>query len=228
VVVVAGWLKEVLVRNDIPADHITVSRHGLSESMRATQQEAARRRSPRTEKDPLRVGFVGRFTEVKGPHVLVEAVRRLPADVEVETHLYGMTQSEQDRAYLSDMKQSAAGEPRVQFCGPMTDDNRVEAFASFDVLAVPSIWFETGPYTVLEAFAADLPVLGSNHGGIAERVDDGESGVLVPPGDLGAWTTALEELYEAFRNGRWEWALPVLQTSRAISRDMEKMYRYLS
>ncbi len=227
VVVVAGWLKEVLVRNDIPADHITVSRHGLSESMRATQQEAARKRPPRTEEEPLRIGFVGRFTEVKGPHVLVEAVRRLPDDVDVEAHLYGMAQSDGDRAYLSSMKQSAVDEPRVQFRGPMTDDNRVEAFASFDVLAVPSIWFETGPYTVLEAFAADLPVLGSNHGGIAERVDDGKSGVLVPPGDTEAWTTALEQLHEAFRNGRWEWALPDLRTSRTISRDMDRIYRDL-
>jgi glycosyltransferase involved in cell wall biosynthesis len=228
VIVVAGWLKEVLVRNDIPAGHITVNRHGLSENMRTSQQEAGRRRRPRTEEEPLRVGFVGRFTEVKGPHVLVEAVRRLPDDVDVEAHLYGMTQSEQDRAYLSDMKQSAAGEPRVQFCGPMTDDNRVEAFAGFDVLAVPSISFETGPYTVLEAFAADLPVLGSNHGGIAERVADGESGVLVPPGDVGAWTTALKKLRETFRNGQWEWALPTLRTSRAISRDMDQMYRDLA
>lgn len=227
VVVVAGWLKEVLVRNDIPADHITVSRHGLSESMRVTQQEAARKRPPRTKEDPLRVGFVGRFTEVKGPHVLVEAVRHLPDDVEVEAHLYGMAQSDEDQAYLSDMKQEAADESRVQFYGPMTDENRVEAFASFDVLAVPSIWFETGPYTVLEAFAADLPVLGSNHGGIAERVDDGKSGVLVPPGDTGAWTTALEQMRETFRNGQWGWTLPDLRTSRAISRDMHKMYRDL-
>jgi glycosyltransferase involved in cell wall biosynthesis len=228
VIVVAGWLKEVLVRNDIPAGHITVNRHGLSENMRTSQQEAGRRRRPRTEEEPLRVGFVGRFTEVKGPHVLVEAVRRLPDDVAVEAHLYGMAQSDEDRAYLSDMKQSATGEPRVQFCGPMTDDNRVEAFAGFDVLAVPSICFETGPYTVLEAFAADLPVLGSNHGGIAERVDDGESGVLVPPGDVQAWTTALKKLREMFRNGQWEWTLPALRTSRVISRDMDQMYRDFS
>jgi glycosyltransferase involved in cell wall biosynthesis len=224
VVVVAGWLKEVLVRNEIPANHITVSRHGLSESMRATQQEAARRRSPRSEEDPLQVGFVGRFTEVKGPHVLVEAVRRLPDDVDVEAHLYGMAQSEQDQVYLSDMKQSAAGEPRVQFCGPMTDDNRVEAFAGFDVLAVPSIWFETGPYTVLEAFAADLPVLGSNHGGIAERVDHGESGVLVPPGDLEAWAEALRQLYADHRAGRWTWALPSPRANGEVVEAMNKMY----
>jgi glycosyltransferase involved in cell wall biosynthesis len=228
VVVVAGWLKEVLVRNDIPADHITVSRHGLSDSMCATQQEAARKRPPRTKEDPLRVGFVGRFTEVKGPHVLVEAVRRLPDNVGVKAHLYGMAQSDEGRAYLSDMKHSATDEPRVQFCGPVTQANRVEVFAGFDVLAVPSIWFETGPYTVLEAFAAEIPVLGSNHGGIAERVDDGTSGVLVPPENTRAWSEALEQLHERFRDGQWVWTLPDLRTSRAISKEMEEIYQEAS
>mgnify|MGYP002761201733 CR=1 FL=1 len=225
VVVVAEWLKEVLVRNEISADHITVSRHGLTDAMRATLQEAAHRRQPPSEEAPLRIGFVGRFTEVKGPHVVVEAIQRLPEDVDVEAHLYGMTQSKEDQDYLSDMKQSVLEEPRVQFCGPMTDDNRTEAFASFDLLAVPSLGFETGPYTVLEAYAANLPVLGSNHGGIAERVMDGESGILVPPGDIAAWTAAIEQLHGKARSGQWEWNLPDPRPARAVSRDMGEIYQ---
>jgi glycosyltransferase involved in cell wall biosynthesis len=224
VVVVAGWLKEVLVRNNIPADHVTVSRHGLSESMRATQQAAVQRRSPRTNDDSLRVGFVGRFTEVKGPHVLVEAVRRLPDDIDVDVHLYGMAQSEDDRKYLADMKQKAEDESRIRFCGSMTDENRVEAFAGFDVLAVPSIWFETGPYTVLEAFAAEIPVLGSNHGGITERVEDGTSGVLVPPGDVKAWAKALRQLYANHCADRWAWTIPTPRENREVVEEMNQIY----
>jgi len=225
VVVVAGWLKKVLTRNGIASDHVTVSRHGLSESMRATQRKAAKRSSVRNPADPLRIGFVGRFTEVKGPHVLVEAVCGLPETIDVEARLYGMAQSEKDRRYLADMKQMSKDEPRVQFCGPMTEKNRVEAFAGFDVLAVPSIWFETGPFTVLEAFAAGIPVLGSNHGGIAERVEDEESGLLVPPGEVGAWRKTLRRLYEKYRNGDWTWNLPALRTSRDIAEEMEHIYR---
>jgi glycosyltransferase involved in cell wall biosynthesis len=226
VVVVAGWLKEVLVRNEIPADHITVSRHGLSQSVRRTHQEAARRRPQRTKEDPLRIGFVGRFTEIKGPHILVEAVRRLPDDIGVEARLYGMAQSEEDRRYLSSMKSSMNDDPRIQFCGAMTDENRVEAFASFDMLAVPSICFETGPFTVLEAFAARIPVLGSNHGGIAERIEHGRSGVLVPPGDVGAWEDELIGLWERHQAGCWDWTLPELRRSWQIAEEMERMYRH--
>jgi glycosyltransferase involved in cell wall biosynthesis len=80
----------------------------------------------------------------------------------------------------------------------------------------------------LEAFAAEIPVLGSNHGGIAERVDDGTSGVLVPPENTRAWSEALEQLHERFRDGQWVWTLPDLRTSRAISKEMEEIYQEAS
>jgi glycosyltransferase involved in cell wall biosynthesis len=98
-----------------------------------------------------------------------------------------------------ELKERADGEPRIQFCGPMTDDNRVTAFASFDVLAIPSTRQETGPYTVLEAFAADLSVLGINHSGIRERVVDGTAGVLFQSASVTALTNPLHRLYEHSR-----------------------------
>jgi len=223
-VVVSGWLKDVLVRNEIPGEHVTVSRHGLSDEMRSLQRAAAEQRPPSDPSSPLTVGFVGRFTEVKGAHVLVEAVCGLPSDVEIEAHLYGIAQSEGDKAYLRRLKEKAGEETRVRFCGPMTEENRVDAFASFDVLAVPSIWFETGPYTVLEAFAADLPVLGSNHGGIRERVGDGTSGVLVPPGDETAWTSGLKQMYERKKGEEWNWSVPSPRSSHDVAEEMEEIF----
>jgi len=227
VVVVAGWLKEVLERNEVPPEHVTVSRHGLSASMRVTQKKAVENRTSPNPGQPLRVGFVGRFSEIKGPHVLVEAVRQLPEDVAVKVNLYGMVQNDEDRQYLAEMKQTAKDESRIRFCGPMTEENRVEAYASFDVIAVPSVGFETGPFTVLEAFAADLPVLGSNHSGIAERVSIGESGMLVPPADIGAWTEALRQLHEKHRSDDWTWSLPQLRSSRDIAEEMDRIYKQM-
>jgi glycosyltransferase involved in cell wall biosynthesis len=224
VVVVAGWLKEVLVRNGVKPEQIAISHHGLSESLYTVHREAASLRSSHRNEQRLRVGFVGRFTEVKGAHVLINAVRSLPADVGVELHLYGIAKDDRDRAYLERIKQSARGSLRVQFCGKMTAENRLRVFASFDMLAVPSIWFETGPFTVLEAFAAGIPVLGSNHGGIAERVDDGVSGILVSPGDVGAWREALMLAWKKYIAGIWDWTLPRVRASQEIANEMTTHY----
>jgi glycosyltransferase involved in cell wall biosynthesis len=58
----------------------------------------------------------------------------------------------------------------------------VETIRKYDALVVPSVWLETGPLVVLEAFAAGVPVIGSRLGGIAEMVRDGEDGLLFEAG----------------------------------------------
>jgi glycosyltransferase involved in cell wall biosynthesis len=91
-------------------------------------------------------------------------------------------------AYRDLIAQRALGLPSVT----MHPESSPEAiYPRMDVLAVPSIYFETGPLVVLEAQAWGLPVIGSNIGGIAERVTPGVDGVLVPPNDAGALAKVL-------------------------------------
>src|SRR5262249_6880812 len=95
--------------------------------------------------------------------------------------VWSIARGEKERTYLNAMIDRAGRDPRVIFHEEETSPERI--YSSIDVLAVPSIWLETGPLVVLEAQAAGLVVVGSNLGGIAERVIDGEDGVLVRPGD---------------------------------------------
>jgi 2-deoxystreptamine N-acetyl-D-glucosaminyltransferase/2-deoxystreptamine glucosyltransferase len=65
--------------------------------------------------------------------------------------------------------------------------------ASLDVLVLPSAYEEMGSVLV-EAMASGLPVVASAVGGIPEVVRDGETGLLVPPGDVGALAGVLDRL----------------------------------
>ena len=51
------------------------------------------------------------------------------------------------------------------------------------VVVVPSVWYEIGPLTILEAFASGTPVIASDLGSIAERVRHGHNGLLFRSGD---------------------------------------------
>ncbi len=62
-----------------------------------------------------------------------------------------------------------------------------------DLLLIPSE-AEGLPLVLLEAFACGTPVVASRVGGIPEALDDGVQGVLLPPGDVEAWSAALTEL----------------------------------
>lgn len=58
----------------------------------------------------------------------------------------------------------------------------------------PSVWHETFGYVVLEAMTMGRPVIGSRMGGIADLILDGETGLLVPPGDAAALEQAIRRL----------------------------------
>lgn len=63
-----------------------------------------------------------------------------------------------------------------------------------DAFVLPSLHFEGVPTAIMEAMAEGVPVIASNVGGVSELVVDGETGVLVPPGDAAALAKQLRRL----------------------------------
>ncbi len=68
-----------------------------------------------------------------------------------------------------------------------------EHLAASDMLALPS-FAEGIPVVLMEAAAARLPVIASRVAGVPELVADGETGFVVPPGDLDSLTGRLDQL----------------------------------
>jgi len=186
VVALCHWVKELLLLNGVAPEKISISRQGLcqvwSQPSQQTQPFA-----------PLRVAFLGRLDATKGPHVLIEALRGIP-QAPMHLDIYGVVQGEAGASYLRHLKRLATNDPRITFHAPIPAGEVIARLREYDLLAVPSQWLETGPMVVLEAFAAGIPVVGSNLGGIAELVEHEVSGLLVDPHSSEAWGLALETL----------------------------------
>jgi glycosyltransferase involved in cell wall biosynthesis len=146
---------------------------------------------------PLAIVSIGTLHEVKGQAVLIEACARLAQrGVRFNCRLVG---EGPDRAALEARIAAAGLADRVELLGRRTREEVAGLLASADVLAAPSVPTSGGkregiPVVLMEAMASELAVVASRLSGIPELVEDGRSGLLVPPGDADALADALAGL----------------------------------
>ena len=184
IIVPREWVRSLLVRNGVPGSKITLSQHGLDITRDNWEPLID------VAQTPLRVAFLGRADVVKGIDTLIKAVRAAP-DLAIELNLYGVAQSAADERYRAMLKALAGHDARIIFFPPIPHDEVIPLLRGYHILAVPSRWLETGPLVVLEAFAAGIPVVGSDLGGIAEWVRHEKNGLLVDANNIQAWSDAL-------------------------------------
>jgi GT2 family glycosyltransferase/glycosyltransferase involved in cell wall biosynthesis len=161
-------------------------RFGIPSSRMIVQQQGIDIRhiasSDRPLTGPLRLGFIGSVMASKAPHVLLEAVAGLPADRVSLTIAGEVAPYHGDDSY-GQFVRPLLKHPGVEWLGRVAHDRIPTLLASLDVLVVPSVWIENSPFVIKEAFAAGVPVVASNLGGMAELVEDGRNGLLFEAGD---------------------------------------------
>lgn len=128
--------------------------------------------------------YAGRLSPEKGVETLVRAASAVRG---LELVLCG------DGPLREPLAAFAARAPagRIVFRGHLEPAALQAEIAAASFVAVPSEWYENAPFAVLEAMADGRAVLASNLGGLPELVEDGITGVLLPPGDVARWQAAL-------------------------------------
>ena len=116
----------------------------------------------------LHIGYMGECKDFKGYYLLEEAVKELASeDYQIELDVFNESVNE--------------GEAVVKK-GKYTADQLDEIYNSLDLIAVPSIWYETLSFIALEAIAAGMPSMVSDHVGAKDYIKDGETGFIVKAG----------------------------------------------
>jgi glycosyltransferase involved in cell wall biosynthesis/ubiquinone/menaquinone biosynthesis C-methylase UbiE len=197
IVAVSEATRRSLIAQGYPADRLVTVHNGIA--------------TDRAPVDPVRLADgpvvleVARLAEAKGQRTLIEAL----SEVDATAVLVGRD-LERGGAYETELRALAERlgvADRVVFAGHRDDvDGLLEGA---DVFCLPST-VEGLPLVVLEAMARGRPVVASAVGGTPELVLDGETGLLVPPGDPHALADALSQLLadpeRAHRLGESSWA----------------------
>ncbi len=112
------------------------------------------------------IAFAGRLSKEKGVELLVQTAKLLPE------YTFLVAGDGPDKQLLE-------GIDNVQLIGFLSGEKLIDFIAKAKALAVPSIWYENCPLSILEAQCMGVPVVTMNHGGMAELVGDGITGILV-------------------------------------------------
>lgn len=132
--------------------------------------------------------YVGRLMPWKGVDVAIRALVAIPDAVLL------IAGAGQERANLERLVAELGLHDRVDFLGPLDRAALPRLYSSVDLLLATSFASETFGIGPVEAQACGLPVVASRWGGFPEVVDDGRTGVIVPPRDVDALARAVNDL----------------------------------
>lgn len=170
----------------VPEAQIRVIPHGMDLAIWRGFKSA-----PRPLGEGFRFGYIGSVLRHKGVDVAVRAFQQLD-EPGARLSIHGFEFP--DMLYSKELHGLTNGDPRIQFAGPYTQSELPAILNQIDVLLIPARWHETFSIVTREAVLASLPVLASRMGGIPDAIEHGVNGILLPPGDTGAWVRAMRRV----------------------------------
>lgn len=131
------------------------------------------------------VAFCGRLSREKGVDLIIEAARRHP---HIPFKLAGAVRDEELVARLPS---------NVELSGYVSGEALAEFYAGARFLVMASRCYEGFPMAILEAASFSKPMIAPDHGGFTEIIGRGDdaTGILVPPADADALSTAIASLW---------------------------------
>jgi glycosyltransferase involved in cell wall biosynthesis len=214
VFVSTGFLASILTKGGIDRQKINVIPYGVDIGDLPEQLPIS---NEFTEKNPLRLGFIGTLSEKKGAHVVFDALTCLDDVMETKSSNFPAIEKEGMKAIppssspltkciellvYGDMKE---GDPYcnmllekaktcgsiVRFMGTFPHEGIGEILRGMHILAVPSVWYESSPLVLTSALNAHVPLIVSDLGGLTEMINGENYGLSYPAGDPGRLAGAI-------------------------------------
>lgn len=143
----------------------------------------------------LRMAFVARISPEKGLHVLLTALEKLSTEVPVELHIAGAVGDDYGRR-LKAKYAERAGAASVKWHGWVANDTMPDFYRDIDIAVIPTLAHETGPLSLIEAFAHGRPAICTDIATVRNVLHEGVNGLTFPFGDSSALAALIRRVAE--------------------------------
>ena len=169
---------------DIPLEHIRQTPYGIDHEIM--------RPLPDAKREPGTILFVGDSEDRnKGARYLIEACARLQHDMDFR--LLFKDKKQKDMTVVPPLVWKHGLNRFVEYIDRVSTDELVRLYNSAQIVVSPSLYEGFG-LPAAEAMACGTPVVATTAGAFPEFIDDGRTGLLVPPGDPEALAAAIKSL----------------------------------
>jgi glycosyltransferase involved in cell wall biosynthesis len=189
IIAISDWIRRFVNEVEaVPLEKIETIYYGLKQFEKINYDKSVREEigfSPQT----MVIGIVARLVEQKGHSFLIEAFSHIyQADRNVRLLIVGDGEL---MPFLQQLVRKKDLDGVITFAGFRHD--RAEVLTAIDIFVHPSLWEGFG-LSILEAMAMGKPIIATNVSAIPELLEDGISGLLVPPKEQGELAGAIEKL----------------------------------
>jgi glycosyltransferase involved in cell wall biosynthesis len=140
----------------------------------------------------IRFGFIGQLSAHKGIDLLINAYLRIKSD-NMSLSIYG---SPDQDSYMNELLRLSSRANHIKFCGTFPREELPARLSEFDVLVIPSRWYENSPLVLLYALATRTPVIVTDVKGMSEFVKDGFNGYTFKKNSVEHLTTIMQKIVD--------------------------------
>lgn len=183
----SNYVRSQLISHGLPESQVVMLRYGIAAP---TSKHSPLDRAVHSQK---RILFAGRIVQDKGLDWLLRAMPLLDPDIHLDIAGDGWSMP-QVRQLADDLQLG----DRLTWHGWCQGEQLEDLYRQSFAVIFPSVWPEPAGLVTLEAYARFRAVIASAVGGIPEHIEDGKTGILVPPNDVQQLATAINDLAANF------------------------------
>ncbi|AFZ26766.1 glycosyltransferase [Cylindrospermum stagnale PCC 7417] len=187
----SDYVRSQIIRGGLSPDRVVTLRCGVQ--------------SPQNPTEPLsreihqnqRILFAGRIVAYKGIEWLLKAMAKTDERIHLDIAGDGWGKPSMEK-----LAQKMGLSDRITWHGWCNSDKLATLYQQCLAVVFPSLWPEPAGLVTLEAYARYRPVIASAVGGIPEHLQDGVTGILVPPNHISQLAAAINELAANYQKSR--------------------------
>jgi glycosyltransferase involved in cell wall biosynthesis len=189
VFVLSEWFRKILLLNSLPENKMVILPKALPHSVRPQKDSIP----PIPGNKVIRLVYIGRISKIKGLHILLESLKLIKSN-NWTLDIYGQIGEEDYARHCT--KLALEKRHQIFFKGRLSPTQIIDTLRQNDVLVCPTIIREMVGFVIMEAFAAGIPVIGSDSGGIAEQITTEVNGILFKTGSSDSLSNVLQTIFE--------------------------------